>query len=126
MRTILSSVLALMLGATPAALLIATAQAQISVSIRVAPPPLPYYEQPAIPAEGYLWVPGYWYWDASENDYYWVPERGLSLRGAVYCGRLHTGLGREGATSSTPVIGPARSVSMAELITVTVTPAKAI
>lgn len=75
MRTIRSSVLALMLGATPAAMLIATAQAQVSVDIRVniAPPPLPYYEQPAIPAEGYLWVPGYWYWDRSENDYYWVP-----------------------------------------------------
>ena len=75
MRTIRSSVLALMLGATPAALLIATAQAQVSVNIRVniAPPPLPYYEQPAIPAEGYLWVPGYWYWDSSVDDYYWVP-----------------------------------------------------
>ena len=53
MRTIRSSLLALMLGATPAAVLIATAQAQVSVNIRVnsAPPPLPYYEQPAIPAE---------------------------------------------------------------------------
>jgi WXXGXW repeat (2 copies) len=75
MRTIRYSVLALMLGATPAAMLIATAQAQVSVNIRVnsAPPPLPYYEQPAIPADGYLWVPGYWYWDRSVGDYYWVP-----------------------------------------------------
>jgi hypothetical protein len=75
MRTIRYSLLALMLGATPAALLVATAQAQVSVNIRVniAPPPLPYYEQPAIPAGGYLWVPGYWSWDSSVDDYYWVP-----------------------------------------------------
>jgi len=75
MRTILSSLLALMLGATPAAMLIAAAQAQVFVNIRInsAPPPLPYYDQPAIPADGYLWVPGYWYWDRSAEDYYWVP-----------------------------------------------------
>ena len=75
MRTIRYSLLAFMLGATPAAMLIATAQAQVFVNIRVnsAPPPLPYYEQPAIPADGYLWVPGYWYWDRSVDDYYWVP-----------------------------------------------------
>jgi|SRR5450631_2364779 hypothetical protein len=65
-----------MLSATAAATLIATAQAQVSINIRVniAPPPLPHYEQPAIPAEGYIWVPGYWYWDGSQDDYYWVPE----------------------------------------------------
>ena len=75
MRMIRSSVLALMLGATPAVMFIATAQAQVFLNIRVnsAPPPLPYYEQPAIPAVGYLWVPGYWYWDSSVDDYYWVP-----------------------------------------------------
>ena len=75
MRAIRSSLLALMLGATPAAMLIATATAQVFVNIRInsAPPPLPYYEQPAIPAYGYLWVPGYWYWDRSVDDYYWVP-----------------------------------------------------
>ena len=73
MRTIRSSVLALMLCATPAATFIATARAQISVTIRVAPPPLPYYAQPSIPVDGYLWVPGYWNWDRSVDDYYWVP-----------------------------------------------------
>jgi hypothetical protein len=75
MRIIRSSVLALMLSATPAAILAVPAQAQVSVDIRVdvAPPPLPFYEQPAIPADGYLWVPGYWAWDATEADYYWVP-----------------------------------------------------
>ncbi|MDO9461686.1 MAG: hypothetical protein Q7N95_16450 [Alphaproteobacteria bacterium] len=75
MRTTRSLLLALMLGATPAAMLIPTTQAQVFVNIRInsAPPPLPYYEQPAIPAYGYLWVPGYWYWDSSVDDYYWVP-----------------------------------------------------
>jgi len=64
-----------MLGAAFPAMLIAPAQAQVSidVNVAVAPPPLPYYEQPTIPAEGYIWVPGYWAWDAAEDDYYWVP-----------------------------------------------------
>jgi hypothetical protein len=37
------------------------------------PPPLPSYEQPAIPAQGYLWVPGFWAWRKSVPDYFWVP-----------------------------------------------------
>jgi WXXGXW repeat (2 copies) len=52
-----------------------TAQAQIgigvAINIRVAPPVLPVYEQPPLPAPGYLWTPGYWsYGDAG---YFWVP-----------------------------------------------------
>jgi len=35
------------------------------------PPPLPDYEQPPCPQDGYLWTPGYWHWTGS--DYYWVP-----------------------------------------------------
>jgi hypothetical protein len=75
MRMIRSSVLALMLSAAPAAIFVVPAQAQISVDVRVdvAPPPLPYYEQPVIPADGYLWIPGYWAWDPVAVDYYWVP-----------------------------------------------------
>lgn len=42
--------------------------------VNVAPPPLPSYEQPNIPAEGYLWMPGYWAWRKSvPDDYFWVP-----------------------------------------------------
>jgi hypothetical protein len=41
--------------------------------VNVTPPPLPSYEQPIIPAEGYLWVPGYWAWRKSVPDYFWVP-----------------------------------------------------
>lgn len=36
-----------------------------------APPPLPVYDQPAIPSPGYLWSPGYWAWN--NYEYYWVP-----------------------------------------------------
>jgi WXXGXW repeat (2 copies) len=42
-----------------------------SVSITVAPPVLPVYVQPACPAPGYLWTPGYWAWGA--DGYFWVP-----------------------------------------------------
>jgi hypothetical protein len=49
----------------------AGAYAQISVSINVAPPELPVYEQPLCPGEGYLWTPGYWAY--ADDDYYWVP-----------------------------------------------------
>ena len=44
--------------------------AQIGISIGIAPPPIPIYEQPYCPAEGYIWTPGYWGYD---SDYYWVP-----------------------------------------------------
>lgn len=47
------------------------ASAGVFVSVTVAPPPLPVYVQPAIPAPGYIWVPGYWAYD--DGDYYWVP-----------------------------------------------------
>src|SRR5277367_2367587 len=36
-----------------------------------APPPLPEYDQPPLPAPGYYWTPGYWAWN--NYDYYWVP-----------------------------------------------------
>ena len=49
----------------------AQAQIGIAISVHVAPPVLPVYVQPALPAPGYLWTPGYWgYGDAG---YYWVP-----------------------------------------------------
>jgi len=45
--------------------------AQTTVSITVAPPALPVYEQPPCPTEGYLWTPGYWAYGPA--GYYWVP-----------------------------------------------------
>jgi hypothetical protein len=57
---------------------------QVSVSISVGPPALPVYDQPVCPGDGYLWTPGYWAYDDSISDYYWVdgewvmaPEEGF-------------------------------------------------
>ncbi len=50
---------------------VAEAHAGIFVSVAIAPPALPVYVQPPLPAPGYIWTPGYWaYGDAG---YYWVP-----------------------------------------------------
>jgi hypothetical protein len=49
------------------------AGAQITVQVTLAPPELPVYDQPPLPADGYLWTPGYWAWDDDGQDYYWVP-----------------------------------------------------
>jgi hypothetical protein len=46
---------------------------QFRVAITVGPPALPVYEQPVCPGDGYLWTPGYWYWDDDAADYFWVP-----------------------------------------------------
>jgi WXXGXW repeat (2 copies) len=57
-------------------LLMATAPtsfAQIRIAVGFGPPPLPVYEQPICPGDGYLWTPGYWAWDSDYDDYYWVP-----------------------------------------------------
>ena len=53
------------------ALPVASSFAQVDISINVAPPVLPEYEQPLCPTEGYIWTPGYWGW--GDGDYYWVP-----------------------------------------------------
>ncbi len=47
------------------------AHAGVFLSVGFAPPALPVYVQPPLPAPGYIWTPGYWaYGDAG---YYWVP-----------------------------------------------------
>src|SRR6266704_630186 len=55
------------------ALPFATSFAQVEFSVGWAPPPLPVYEQPACPVEGYIWTSGYWGWNADYYDYNWVP-----------------------------------------------------
>src|SRR5262245_15304427 len=45
--------------------------AQVLVSITIAPPVLPVYDQPPIPEPGYIWTPGYWAYGG--GGYYWVP-----------------------------------------------------
>ena len=59
---------ALMLAALPLA---ANASVAVGISVNFAPPELPVYVQPEIPAPGYIWTPGYWAW--SPAGYYWVP-----------------------------------------------------
>ena len=49
----------------------AFAQGGIEMSITLAPPALPDYEQPPMPGDGYIWTPGYWQYAA--QGYYWVP-----------------------------------------------------
>ena len=49
------------------------------------PPPLPDYDQPQDPGDGYIWTPGYWAW--SPDGYYWVPGAWVE---APYEGALWT------------------------------------
>ena len=58
---------ALALGVLPV-----TAAQAVSVAITVAPPPIPVYEQPPCPVEGYLWTPGYYEYDYDAANYFWV------------------------------------------------------
>jgi hypothetical protein len=68
-RTLLFAfVFALVLLSMPA-----TSFGAIGVVVSFAPPPLPVYEQPICPGDGYLWTPGYWGWGDDFSDYYWVP-----------------------------------------------------
>lgn len=59
--------------AAAVAIVPAVSHAGIFVSIGIgAPPPLPVYVQPELPAPGYIWTPGYWSYD-EDGGYYWVP-----------------------------------------------------
>jgi hypothetical protein len=46
------------------------ANAAVFVSVSFAPPVLPLYVAPPMPAPGYFWTPGYWAWG---GGYFWVP-----------------------------------------------------
>jgi WXXGXW repeat (2 copies) len=65
---IIAALFALSLASLPA-----PASAGLFISVGIAPPPLPVYDQPPIPGDGYMWTPGYWAWDDAAQDYYWVP-----------------------------------------------------
>ncbi len=51
----------------------AAAQILVGITVNFAPPALPIYDQPPIPAPDYIWLPGYWAWDSYVQDYFWVP-----------------------------------------------------
>jgi hypothetical protein len=48
----------------------ATPYARVDVDIDIAPPP-PRYEAVPPPRVGYVWTPGYWYWDAEHRHHIW-------------------------------------------------------
>jgi hypothetical protein len=48
-----------------------SSQAGVFISVGVAPPMLPVYEQPPCPEPGLMWTPGYWAY--GQDGYYWVP-----------------------------------------------------
>ncbi len=54
-----------------AGLPLASSSAHVGISIGIAPPAIPIYEQPYSPGLGYIWTPGYW--DYADFGYYWVP-----------------------------------------------------
>ena len=66
-RSVLPALLLLVLP------VISMAQVGINISVDLAPPELPVYEQPPLPGEGYLWTPGFWAWSDDQQGYYWVP-----------------------------------------------------
>ena len=84
-RTLLASATVALL-ATSALAFAPQANAGVFISVNFAPPVLPVYEQPAIPADGYLWTPGYWAYD-NQDGYYWVA--GMWVQ-APYAGALWT------------------------------------
>lgn len=43
----------------------------VDVTVAIAPPELPVYDQPEIPGPGYIWTPGFW--EYGSDGYYWVP-----------------------------------------------------
>src|SRR6185369_9310050 len=54
-----------------AGLPLASSSAYVAVSVGIAPPAIPVYEQPFCPVAGYIWTPGYWTY--GDFGYYWVP-----------------------------------------------------
>jgi hypothetical protein len=71
LRSIRNLLAAVLIVAPMLALPAAQAQIGVALSINIAPPVLPVYEQPPLPASGYIWTPGYWSY--GEAGYFWVP-----------------------------------------------------
>src|SRR5580698_10393031 len=71
---ITSSIRKLLAATTLAGALLAVpavkAHAGVFVSVAVAPPAIPVYDQPLCPGDGYIWTPGYWAY--GDSGYTWV------------------------------------------------------
>ena len=68
-RVLTSTVIAMVIAG--AMLLTPTAaNARVFLSVGIAPPLIPVYEQPLAPGCGYIWTPGYWAY--GDDGYYWV------------------------------------------------------
>src|SRR5271169_3295503 len=92
--SIRSLMFALVLLAISAA---SSAQIGFGVSIRIAPPELPVYDQPIAPGAGYLWTPGYWGWGDNGylfHDGYWGTQVGFY--GGINYGYGYGGHGYDG------------------------------
>jgi hypothetical protein len=63
----------------------ASSSAGVFISVAIAPPALPVYEQPPCPEPGWMWTPGYWAY--GPDGYYWVPGTWVP---APYVGALWT------------------------------------
>ena len=82
-----------------------------------APPPLPEYEQPLCPGEGYIWTPGYWYWGS--EGFFWVPGAWVYAPYQERCGRRAIGVSGAGGMAGIADSGDATSATTAESITAT-------
>ena len=80
LRSMRFLLLALLLAVIPA-----SSYAGVFISVAIAPPVLPVYEQPPCPEPGWMWTPGYWAY--GDNGYYWVPGTWVP---APYTGALWT------------------------------------
>jgi hypothetical protein len=63
----------------------ASSYAGVFISVAIAPPVLPVYDQPPCPEAGWMWTPGYWAY--GPDGYYWVPGTWVP---APYVGALWT------------------------------------
>jgi hypothetical protein len=68
LRWVSLAVLGIAMVAAPS---VSQAQVAVGISVRIGPPPLPVYEQPFCPGDGYIWIPGYWAY--GPDGYFWVP-----------------------------------------------------
>ena len=97
---------------------------QVAISITIAPPPLPVYEQPLSPGEDYLWIPGYWTGISTARTTTGCRAHGCCPRRSACCGPRPIGLGSTPVLFFTMDFGPLKWVSMAASFTASATSAE--